>query len=83
MASGAAGEGHVRRIGERGLPHHFAGVLVGGDDPRRIDIVAGEDDIAPECGAAIGLLAFLLRVHAPHDAADIAGSAVDLVEHAP
>ena len=44
---------------------------------------AGDDEIAPQRGAAVAQLALLLRVHAPHDAADVAGADVDLVEHAP
>src|SRR5262249_58095680 len=63
-------------------PHHLAGLFVGGDDPR-CDAGTGYDEIAPQGGAAIALLALLLGVHPPNDAADIAGSAVDLIEHAP
>ena len=65
-----------------GLPHDLAGLLVGGDDAGRI--IRGRDHvIAPEGGAAIGDLPALFGVHAPDDAAGIARSAVDLVEHAP
>ena len=47
-------------------------------------MLAGRDnEIAPQCRAAIGNLLFLLRIHAPDDAADIARSRVDLVEHPP
>src|SRR5215471_11091685 len=44
-------------------------------------IRAGE--IPAQGGAAIAELAVLFRIHAPEDAAVLAGSHVDLVEHAP
>src|SRR6202040_3698907 len=76
-------ECHVRRIREGGFPHHLAGLLVGGNDPWRRDAGARDDEIAPQGGAAVAKLAFLLRVHPPHDPAGITRGGVDLVEHAP
>ena len=68
---------------EVGLPDDLAGVLVGGDDAGRI-VGGGDDEIAPQRGAAVRQRQLLLPgVHAPDDAADVAGAHVDLVEHAP
>jgi hypothetical protein len=53
-----------------------------GDDARR-PVGGRDDEIAPECRPAIDARLFLMRVHTPNDPADIAGPAVDLVEHAP
>ena len=74
------GHRHVGGVGEAGFPHHPAGVLAGRDDPGRV-VGGGDHEVAPQRGAAVALLALLSGVHAPHDAADIAGAAVDLVEH--
>ena len=78
-------EGHVRGILERGFPHHFAGFLVGRDDPRRVAEAAraGDDEIAPQGWATAAHQAILFGVHAPDDAADIAGTRIDLVEDVP
>ncbi len=65
-----------------GLPGHLPGILVGGDDARRL-VGDRDDEIAPERDPAIGGLLLLLGVHAPDDAADVARRAVDLVDHAP
>jgi hypothetical protein len=78
-------EGHVRRVRERGLPDHLAGFLVGRDDARRVAEAAGtgDDEVAPQRRPAGAHLAILLGVHAPHDAAEVAGAGVDFVEDVP
>src|SRR5215471_2462355 len=54
-------------VGEIGLPHDFAGVLVGRDHARRI-VRHADDEIAPQRGATVRRIDLLLpRVHAPHD----------------
>src|SRR5262249_57907202 len=53
-------ERHVRRVRERGFPHHLAAVLVSRDDAGRRDAGARDDEIAPQRGAATAQLALLL-----------------------
>ena len=70
-------------VGEIALPRDLAGLLVGGDHAGRV-VGDGDDEIAPQRGAAVRQRHLLLaRVHAPDDAAHVAGTPVDLVEHAP
>src|SRR6266852_5323377 len=64
-------------------PITILSLTVGGDDARRI---AGDadDQISPQRRAAVRQRRFLLPgVHAPDDPAHIAGTPVDLVDHAP
>ncbi len=81
MASGAPVMRSAGCVGDVGLPDDLAGLLVGRDHARRL-VGDRDDEIAPERDAAVGFLPLLLRVHAPDDAPDVAGAAVDLVDDA-
>ena len=77
------GDLHVRLIVQVRLPDDLAGVLVGGDDASWI-IGGGDDQIPQQRGAAVRQRQLLLSgVHAPDDAAHVARTHVDLVDHPP
>src|SRR5215467_11332849 len=68
-------------IADIGFPDDLAGVLVGGDEPRRI-VRDRDDEIAPQRRATIRIWRLLLLgVHAPDDASGVACAGVDLVEN--
>ncbi len=75
-------EGDVRLVAQIALPHHLAGVAVGGDDAA---VIARHryDEIAPQRDAAVAVDLLLAGVHLPYDVPAFAGTDVDLVDHAP
>src|SRR6202042_2800455 len=74
---------HVGLIIKIGFPNDLTVLLVGRDHPRRIARY-GDDQVAPQGGAAVRQRYLLLmRIHGPKHAAKVAGPRVDLVEHAP
>jgi Copper chaperone PCu(A)C len=64
------------------FPDDLASFLIGGNDARW-PVSGWNDEISPQCCAAIDELFFLMGLHAPDDAANITGAPIDLVKHTP
>ncbi len=64
------------------VPHHLAGLLVGGDHAA-IERSDREHQIAPQRHAAVAVALLLAGVHLPHGASGFSRPHVDLVDDAP
>src|SRR6202163_4137234 len=85
MASGAAVKVtsgvSENEVSQTTLPVSLSVAMMRGELPKTAG--TGDDEVARQRRAAAAHLAILLGVHAPHDAAEVAGAGVDLVEDVP